>query len=198
MPVIAPEEIRRRAFQDEALRRMARRCKVASTTQKVDDDVNEALRMIGESIVDDFCEKAVIIADYRRTATITPEIFEQTCRHIGLKEDHYAAPEREDGRFPPCKKFKHTAPERRAAGRGSTPRARGKKAEKEMDHEAKNVQCVYGESAPFVIYVRTRMRRTVEGRRTGEKSVLSRQSCRGCSIWLKTFSRQCCVSRETL
>ena len=124
---------------------------MSSTAQKTDDDVNEALRLIGESIVDDFCEKAVIIADYRRTATITPEIFEQTCRHIGLKANHYAAPEREDGRFPKCEKFKH---ERRAAGRGSTPRPRGKKAEKgidreptkaekEMDHEAKNLQCLY-------------------------------------------------------
>ena len=159
MTDIAAEEIRRRAFQDEALRRIARKSKVSSTTQTRDDDVNEALRVVAESIVDQFCKKAIIIMDYQGNNTLTPKVFDLICHHVGLKADHYAAPDREDGKFPPSKKFKHTTSER-ALGRRDTPaRARGKKAKKEIAHEGKNEQCVYGEFAPFVRYVRTKMAR---------------------------------------
>ena len=54
------ETLLKNAFQDEALRRMARRAGVHATSQKQTDSVNWALRKIGEQILDTMCEKMAV------------------------------------------------------------------------------------------------------------------------------------------
>ena len=48
------------AFQDEALRRMARKAGVHGMSRKEGDDVNNALRALGYKIIDTFREKLAV------------------------------------------------------------------------------------------------------------------------------------------
>ena len=57
----------RNAFQDEALRRMARKAGVHEMSKKDGDDVNAALRALGYKILDTFCEKLAVFTEYRKS-----------------------------------------------------------------------------------------------------------------------------------
>ena len=72
------------AFQDEALRRMARKAGVHATSRKDNDDVNEALRAIGYKILSVFCEKLVVYVQYRKSKTVTEKDFRATCDLLKL------------------------------------------------------------------------------------------------------------------
>ena len=63
------------AFQDEALRRMARKAGVHGMSKKDGDDVNAALRTLGYQILDTFCEKLAVYTEYRRSNTVNEKDF---------------------------------------------------------------------------------------------------------------------------
>ena len=69
----------RNAFQEEALRRMARKAGVHATSKKDTDDVNQALRALGYKILDTFCEKLAVYVQYRKSKTVTEKDFRATC-----------------------------------------------------------------------------------------------------------------------
>ena len=63
------------AFQDETLRRMARKAGVHGRSKKDGDDVNAALRMLGYKILDTFCEKLTVYTEYRKSKTVSEKDF---------------------------------------------------------------------------------------------------------------------------
>ena len=80
------------AFQDEALRRMARKAGVHGMSKKDGDDVNEALRALGYQILDTFCEKLAVYTEYRRSNTVNEKDFRSACDVLHIKFDFYATP----------------------------------------------------------------------------------------------------------
>ena len=145
------KQLLKNAFQDEGLRRMARRAGVHATSQKQTDSVNWALRKIGEQILDTMCEKMAIYTENRKSTTVSDQDFRSACDFLKIRASFYAVPGRDDGRFPRCKSYS-------PGGRGSK-RKRGKKAELEARHENKQDSCLYNETAPFTRLVREIMMR---------------------------------------
>ena len=87
------------AFQDEALRRMARKAGVHGMSKKDGDDVNAALRTLGYKILDTFCEKLAVYTEYRKSKTVTENDFRSACDFLDIKFDFYATPFRENNIF---------------------------------------------------------------------------------------------------
>ena len=67
------------AFQDEALRRMARKAGVHGMSKKDGDDVNAALRALGYKILDTFCEELAVSTEYRKAKTVIQKDFRSAC-----------------------------------------------------------------------------------------------------------------------
>ena len=136
------------AFQDEALRRMARKAGVHGMSRKEGDDVNNALRALGYKILDTFCEKLAVYTEYRKSKTVSEKDFRNACDFLHIKFDFYATPSRENNTFPRCKNYK--------PGDVMNRRARGTRAELETRHENRDsaADCVYNEQAPFARLVR--------------------------------------------
>ena len=146
------------AFQDEALRRMARKAGVHATSRKDNDDVNEALRAIGYKILSVFCEKLVVYVQYRKSKTVTEKDFRATCDLLNIKLDFYATPSRGDNTFPRCKSH--------SPGGVGNKRVRGTRADLETRREQRQAtDCVYNEWAPFARLVRDIMEDHVSGLR---------------------------------
>ena len=80
-------------FQDEALRRMARKAGVSAIAKsgkhmaKVDDQ----LRAIADSILDAACGRIHILCDYYKSKTVTTAIL-QTALEEHVPEETFAAP----------------------------------------------------------------------------------------------------------
>ena len=129
-------ELLRDAFTDEALRRMARKAGVESATQKGTLAVNDELRSLALLMLGNLFNKAIISADYRDSRTITISILRSAREFLDVQIDTYHEPE-EGGIFPSCR----THREERGA-RGARAK-RGTVAQKEIEHEAKNTDCVY-------------------------------------------------------
>ena len=142
-------QLLREAFNDEALRRMARRGSVESVTQKGALAVNDELRSVADLMLDNLCEKAFILAEYHRKQTITASILRETLEALDVKIDTYHEP-REDGLFPACRSHR----KERDSRRGEI-RKRGTVAQKEIEHESKNVDCVYTQRIPFLRLLKT-------------------------------------------
>ena len=136
------------AFQDEALRRMARKAGVHGMSKKDGDDVNAALRTLGYKILETFCEKLWVYTEYRKSKTVNETDFRSACDFLNIKFDFYATPSRENNTFPRCKNYK--------PGDVMNRRARGTRAELETRHENRDsaADCVYNEQAPFARLVR--------------------------------------------
>jgi len=141
-------------FQDEALRRMARRAGVTAVAKasKGNASVDDQLRKIAKSIVEKLCERLVIICSHHKTQTITPAILSHTLDGL-YNHDHYPD---FDGAFPPCKSFKAATAKAKAKAKAKAA-ARGSTAEKEAKHESKHEDCLYNEGAPFLRLVRAAM-----------------------------------------
>ena len=132
-------ELLRDAFTDEALRRMARKANVESTTQKGTLAVNDEPRSLALLMLGNLCDKAIILADYRDSRTITISILRAALEFLDVQIDTYHEPE-EGGIFPSCRTHRQ---EREARGARAK---RGTVAQKEIEHEAKNTDCVYTRS----------------------------------------------------
>ena len=99
------QRLLKNAFQDEALRRMARKAGVHGASRKVTDDVNQALRALGDRILDHFCEKLAVNTEHRKSKTVSEQDFRNTCDLLKIKLDFYATPSRENNTFPRCKAY---------------------------------------------------------------------------------------------
>ena len=73
------------AFQDEALRRMARKAGVHGASRKETDDVNEALRALGNRILNNFSEKLAVYTEQRKSKTVSEQDFRNTCDFLKTK-----------------------------------------------------------------------------------------------------------------
>ena len=179
-------------FQDEALRRMARKAGVSAVAKsgkhmaKVDDQ----LRAIADSILDAACGRIHILCDYYKSKTVTTAIL-QTALEEHVPDQYYP-----DGgaNLPLCtshraasasakreakakakaeaKKLAGASPAAKAAARARAVRAAASaeeppvgRAAQEIAYEDTNFHCLYNERAPFVRLVRERMRRQQESAR---------------------------------
>ena len=136
-------ELLRDAFTDEALRRMARKAGVDSATQKGTLAVNDELRSLALLMLGNLCDKAIILADYRDSRTITISILRAALEFLDVQIDTYHEPG-EGGVFPSCRTHRQ---ERGARGARAK---RGTVAPKEIEHEANNTDCVYTQRLPFI------------------------------------------------
>ena len=89
------------------------------------------------------CDKAIILADYRDSRTITISILRAALEFLDVQIDTYHEPG-EGGVFPSCRTHRQ---ERGARGARAK---RGTVAQKEIEHEAKNTDCVYTQRLPFI------------------------------------------------
>ena len=137
------DELLRDAFTDEALRRIARKAGVESATQKGVLAVNDELRSLALLMVSNLCDKAEIIADYRDSKTITISILRAALEFLDVKLDTYHEPG-EGGVFPSCRTHRQERGARDARAK------RGTVAQKEIEHEANNTDCVYTQRLPFI------------------------------------------------
>ena len=150
-------ELLRDAFTDEALRRIARKAGVESATQKGALAVNDELRSLALLMLSNLCEKAEIIADYRDSRTITISILRAALEFLDVKIDTYHEPG-EGGVFPSCGSHR-----KERVARGARAK-RGTGAQKEIEHEANNSDCVYTQRLPFI-----RLLKDLLGRHGGTK-----------------------------
>ena len=150
-------ELLRDAFTDEALRRMARKAGVESATQKGALAVNDELRSLALLMLSNLCDKAEIIADYRDSRTITISILRAALEFLDVKIDTYHEPG-EGGVFPSCGSHR-----KERVARGARAK-RGTGAQKEIEHEANNTDCVYTQRLPFI-----RLLKDLLGRHGGTK-----------------------------
>ena len=81
------QRLLKNAFQDEALRRMARKAGVHGASRKETDDVNQALRALGYRILDNFCEKLAVYTEHRKSKTVSEQDFRNTCDLLKIKLD---------------------------------------------------------------------------------------------------------------
>ena len=95
-------ELLRDAFTDEALRRMARKAGVESATQKGALAINDELRSLALLMLGNLCDKAIILADYHDSRTITISTLRAAQEFLDVKMDTYHEPG--EGRvFPSCR-----------------------------------------------------------------------------------------------
>ena len=151
------QRLLKNAFQDEALRRMARKAGVHGASRKETDDVNQALRALGYRILDNFCEKLAVYTEHRKSKTVSEQDFRNTCDLLKIKLDFYATPSRENNTFPRCKAY--------SPGRVVNRRVRGTRADLETQHENRYsaADCVYNEQLPFARLVRDIMENHYRG-----------------------------------
>ena len=151
------QRLLKNAFQDEALRRMARKAGVHGASRKETDDVKQALRALGYRIFDNFCEKLAVYTEHRKSKTVSEQDFRNTCDLLKIKLDFYATPSRENNTFPRCKAY--------SPGRVVNRRVRGTRADLETQHENRYsaADCVYNEQLPFARLVRDIMENHYRG-----------------------------------
>ena len=151
------QRLLKNAFQDEALRRMARKAGIHGASRKETDDVNQALRALGYRILDNFCEKLAVYTEHRKSKTVSEQDFRNTCDLLKIKLDFYATPSRENNTFPRCKAY--------SPGRVVNRRVRGTRADLETRHENRYsaADCVYNEQLPFARLVRDIMENHYRG-----------------------------------
>ena len=136
-------ELLRDAFTDEALRRMARKAGVESATQKGALAINDELRSLAFLMLGNLCDKAISLADYRDSRTITISTLRAALEFLDVKMDTYHEPG--EGRvFPSWRTHRQERVTRGARAK------RGTVAQKEIEHEANNTDCVYTQRLPFI------------------------------------------------
>ena len=81
---------------------MARKTGVESATQKGTLAVNDELRSLALLMLGNLCDKAIILADYRDSRTITISILRAALEFLDVQIDTYHEPE-EGGIFPSCR-----------------------------------------------------------------------------------------------
>ena len=130
------------AFNDEGLRRMARRAGVSSVAALGKDKVtvNDELRAWAELMLTNILGKAIVLAIYYKTKTITEAILRQSFEQLNVKLDTYSDPG--DEPFPPCESHReHLRKSQARAKRAGTLNAKakpGKTAAKEIGHERRD------------------------------------------------------------
>ena len=144
-------ELLRRCFNDEALRRMARKSGVGSVSKGNEhtlNSVNDALRTVADLVLRNVAEKCTAVADGARTTNISERVIKPALDALKLGADMYLYPP-QDTAFPPCKSHRQHVASSRA--RSASRAQRGNKAKQEINFENRDSrdECVYTPYAPF-------------------------------------------------
>ena len=157
------------AFSDEGLRRMTRRAGVSSAAASGSLSVNDTIRLLGDLMLRNICEKASVYADYRRNGTVTEGILRETLEFLKVKVDRYT--DFSDEGFPSCETLRQKTVRARARakreGRPKPKASRGNLAKKEIAHEQAQEDCLYLQRAPFL-----RLLRDILESRTAARTML--------------------------
>jgi len=85
------DDLLRNAFNDEGLRRMARKSGVSSVREK-DLSVNDEIRMVAEGILRNICQTLEIYAEYHKASTVNENILRQTFEALDIRMGSFAEP----------------------------------------------------------------------------------------------------------
>ena len=138
------------AFNEEGLRRMARRADIEAISQSGDLQVIPTIRNYGNIILTNIANKCIIYADHHGRKTIDEHILQESLDYLNIKADFYHIPP-ENQAFPQCESYRQRMARKKeeanASGKPLPRKKRGALAKQEMEHEKKQDDCVYLEFA---------------------------------------------------